>query len=74
MRSPRLLITLKDGDRETLDSVRGRVPLATFILDSAMKQAEWLASRKQKQHQPGHDQRSQSQQGDTRYDYSNSQE
>ena len=74
MRTPRLLITLNDGDREILNAVRGRIPLATFILDLAMKQAEWLANRNKKQHQPGHDSRQNSGFTETRLDYSNSQE
>ena len=74
MRTPRLLITLNDGDREILNSVRGRVPLATFILDLAMKQAEWMANRNKKQHQTGHDSRQNSEFKETRLDYSNSQE
>ena len=78
MRSPRLLITLTENDRELFDSVRGRLPLATFILNSAVKEAEFQRNKQsgsfQKQHQPGHDRRREPEFKETRLDYSNSQE
>lgn len=70
MRQPRLLITLPEDVRAKIDAVRGRTPVATWILTEIEKKADWLLSKTPS----GHRSTGSNAGGRTDLDFSNSQE
>ena len=72
MRQPRLLITLPEDIREKAEACRGKIPLATWIVDVVNSKCDRMLEWKQSKGRPVATRRDVS--GRSDMDYSNSQE
>ena len=56
MQGHRVLVTVKPSTRDLINSVRGDVPLATWIAAAARSRAEFIASKRAGRWQPAAEQ------------------